>query len=221
MGDNGEQFLREHNVSITKQAVVAALWNDDAEVRRAASHVLSSRWPKEAGAPIREAMLREDVEWIRVSLASDLAELGDKAGREMLMTECHNHSNWGSTQILAARSMIQLHDDSCVGAVLEILRSDSDPQDTLAKVDALNLVPSFIHDFTGQEYRAVMDLTMNALNDPDAGVRLTASITLGSLGDTSAIAALEAAVATEQDPNIQSAMLSELRRLKTLQQGQE
>jgi HEAT repeat protein len=64
-----------------------------------------------------------------------------------------------------------------------------------------------------------MDLTVNSLNDPDAGVRLTASITLGSLGDTSAVTALQAAVANEQDPNIHSAMLGELKRLKGLEQS--
>jgi hypothetical protein len=106
-----------------------------------------------------------------------------------------------------------------VDAVLEILRSDSDPQDTLAKVDALNLVPSLIHHSTAQEHQAVMDLTVNSLNDPDAGVRLTASTTLGRLGDTSAVAALQVAVASERDPNIHSAMLGELKRLQGLQQS--
>jgi hypothetical protein len=219
MRDNTEQFLREHNISATEEAVTAALWNSDPAVRRAASHVLSSRWPQNAAAPIQEAMLQEDDGVIRVSLASDLAQLGEKPGREMLLTECHSRSEWDSTRVLAARSMFDLRDDSCVDAVLEILRSDSDPQDTLAKVDALNLVPSFIHHSTAQEYQAVMDLTVNSLTDPDAGVRLTASITLGRLEDSSAVATLQAAVASEQDPNIHSAMLGELKRLQDLQQS--
>ena len=117
--------------------------------------------------------------------------------------------------------MTGLHDNSCVDSVLEILRSPSDPQDTLAKVDALNLVPDIIRNSGQQEYRNTLDLTMNALNDPDGGVRLTASVTLGRLGDTSAIATLQAAVATEQDPNIHSAMLNQLKRLKTLEQEQK
>ena len=216
--DNPEQFLQEHHIAITKQALESALWDNDAAVRQTAARVLSSRWPKEAVAPIQEAMLREDIELVRVSLAGDLAELGDKAGREMLKTECHNNENWGSTRILAARSLIQLHDDSCLDAVLEVLRSVSDPQDTLAKVDALNLVPSFIHDSASQEYQSVMDLTLKALNDPDYGVRLTTAITLGSLGDRSAIPALQAALANESDATVRNAMLIEMNRLKRLQQ---
>lgn len=212
-----EQFLREHNISNTKEAITAALWNEDAVVRRGASRVLSRRWPKDATAPIREAMWREDAGLTRVSLASDLAQLGDAAGREMLLTECHR-SEWGSARVLAARSMFDLHDDSCVDAVLEILRSDSDPQDTLAKVDALNLVPSFIHHFTGQGYQSIMDLTVNALKDADLGVRLTSAITLGRLAVPSTIPALEAALANEQVGTVRDAMLVELKGLRRLQQ---
>jgi hypothetical protein len=215
--DNGEQFLQEHNISITKQAVMAALWDNDAAVRRTASRVLLRRWPKEAVAPLQEAMLREDIALVRVGLAGDLAELGDKAGREMLMTECHNHSNWASTRILAARNLIQLHDDSCIDAVLEVLHSNSDAQDTLAKIDALNLVPSFIHHFASQEYQSVLDLTVKALNDPDSGVRLTTAIILESLGDASAIPALQTALANEPDEAVRKTMLMELKGLIRLQ----
>ncbi|MFL6439456.1 MAG: HEAT repeat domain-containing protein [Terriglobales bacterium] len=214
--DYMDQFLREHNISNTKEAVTAALSNNDAVVRRGASHVLSRRWPKDAAAPIREAMLREGDELIRVGLASELAQLGDIAGGEMLLADCH-HSVWGSTRVVAARKMFDLREDSCLDAVLEILCSDSDPQDTMAKIDALNFVPSFIYHFTGQQYQAVMDMTVKSMNDPDAGVRLAASVTVGRLGDTSTIAALQAAVAREQDPNIHSAMLRELNRLQGLQ----
>jgi HEAT repeat protein len=215
MLDYEEQFLHEQHIAITKQAVMAALWDHDAGVRQAASHVLSSRWPEQAVAPIREAMLREDDELVRVYLAGDLAELGSNAGREKLITECHNNENWGSTRIVAARSMIHIHDDSCDDAVLEVLRADSDPQDPLAKVYALNLVPSFIffHHSNRREYQSVMDLTVKALNDPDGGVRLTTATTLGSLGDPSAIPALQVAVANESDATVRNTMLTELKRL--------
>jgi HEAT repeat protein len=220
-GENTEQFLQAHNIAITRQAVTAALVNEDAGVRKSASHVLCRRWPRDAVKPIQAAMLREDNSLVRVSLANDLAQLGDPAGREMLVTECNKSGEWGSTRILAARDMLDLHDDSCVDAVLEILRSPSDPQDTYGKVDALQFVPDVIKHLSGQEHRNAVDMTMNALSDPDAGVRLTASITLGRLGDTSAIAALETAVTGEQDATVQDAMLREVKRLKTLRQGQK
>ena len=50
--------------------------------------------------------------------------------------------------------------------------------------------------------------------DLDAGVRVTATVTLGGLEDASAIAALQAALATEQDPNVHSLMLSQLKQLQ-------
>jgi len=219
--DTSEQFLREHGIALTKKGVVNALRNDDAGVRREASRFLSNHWPKEAAAPIQVAMLQEGDVLIRVSLATDLARLGDEAGREMLRTECHNVGEWGTTRMYAARTMTELHEDSCLDSVLAILRSPSDPQDTNAKWDALDLVPSIIHNSGEQENRNILDLTINALNDPDAGVRLTASITLGRLGDASAIAALETAATAEQDATVHDAMLREVKRLKTLQQGQK
>lgn len=213
IGDYEERFLHAHHIAITNHAVMTALWDRDAGVRQAAAHVLSSRWPKQAVAPIQEAMLREDDALVRVYLAGDLAELGNNAGRETLRTECHNNENWGSTRIVAARSMIHLHDDSCDDAVLDVLRADSDPQDTLAKVYALNLVPSFIHHFDNRKYQSVLDLTMKALNDPDGGVRVTTATTLGSLGDPSAIPALQVAAANEPDATVRNTMLVELKRL--------
>jgi HEAT repeat protein len=211
--DYEEQFLQEHHIAITNQAVTAALRDHEAGVRQAASHVLSNRWPQQAVPPIQEAMLREDDVLVRVYLAGDLAELGDDAGRQALRTECHNNENWGSTRIAAARSMIHLHDDSCDDAVLEILRADSDPKDRLAKVYALELVPSFIYHSDSRDYQLVMDLTVRDLNDPDGGVRLTTATTLGSLGDPSAIPALQVAVENEQDATVRNAMLTELKRL--------
>jgi hypothetical protein len=219
--DSPERFLAKHHVSTTQEAVVSALNHDDPEVRKAASHVLSSHWPKEAVAPLEAAMLQENDERTRIAIASDLAELGYKAGREMLTTECHNAREWGTTRILAARMLTQIHDNSCVDAILEILQSDSDPQDTLAKIDALDLVTMFTNHSTPQEYRKVLDLVMNALNDPDLGVRLTASVTLGRLGDASAIPALQVALASEQEETVRSAMLVELKRLRSLQQGRK
>jgi hypothetical protein len=216
--DYEEQFLHGHDIAITKQAVMAALRDHDAGVRQAASHVLSSRWPEQAVTPIHEAMLREGDELVRVYLG-DLAELGNNTGRETLITECHNNENWGSTRVVAARSMIHLHDDSCDDAVLEVLRADSDPQDPLAKVYALNLVPGFVffHHSDRREYQSVMDLIMKALNDPDGGVRLTTATTLGSLGDPSAIPALQVAAANERDATVRNAMLIELKKLMRVQ----
>ena len=211
--DYEEQFLQEHHIAITNGAVTAALRDHDAGVRQAASHVLSNRWPSQSVSPIQEAMLRENDALVRVYLAGDLAELGNNAGRQTLKTECHNHENRGSTRIVAAESLIHLHDDSCDDAVLEILRADSDPQDTLAKVYALNLVPSFIHHSDTREYQLVMDLILRDLHDPDGEVRIITATTLGSLGDASAIPALQVAAENEPDATVRNAMLTHLKRL--------
>ncbi len=78
------QVLLSHHIAFTEQGVMAALRSDNAEVRKYASRVLSNHWPKNAASPIEVAMLREDVEFNRVSMAFDLAKLGENAGRQML-----------------------------------------------------------------------------------------------------------------------------------------
>ena len=219
IGDTPEQVLKSRHIAIRKPSLVAALLSDDAEVRKLAAGVLANRWPKDAAPAIEEAMLREADDWNRIWMAFDLAKLGDKAGREMLGTECHNTGEWGSTRMLAARKMSELHDDSCVDSVLDVLGSDSDPQDTNAKESALDLVPSFIKHFTGQEYRKVLDLAEKALDDPAGGVRIAASIMLGRLGDVSAVPGLQAALAREQDETVQGVVSRDVKRLEELHQG--
>jgi HEAT repeat protein len=211
-----EQVLRSHHINLTKQGVIAALGSDDAEVRKYGSRVLSNHWPKSAPSPIEAAMLRESVEFNRVSMAFDLAKLGDSAGREMLVSECHNTSEWGSTRMMAARYLSELHEDSCVDSVLDVLQADSDPQDTNSKTDALELVPSFIGHPTGQDSRRVLELVAKALDDPALGVRLTASNMLVRLADVSAIFRLQAAIEREQDETVHSAMIKDLKRLEEL-----
>jgi len=216
VSDMPEQVLRSHHINLTKQGVIAALGSDNAEVRKYASRVLSSHWPKNAASPIEVAMLRENVEFNRVSMAFDLTKLGDNAGREMLVSECHNTSEWRSTRMLAARYMSELREDSCVDSVLDVLQSDSDPQDTISKTEALELVPSFIGHPTVQDSRRVLELVAGALDDPDLGVRLTASNMLVHLGDVSAIPRLQAALEREQDETVHGAMLGDLKRLEEL-----
>ncbi len=152
-------------------------------------------------------------------MAFDLAKLGDNAGREMLVSECHNTSEWGSTRVMAARYLSELREDSCVDSVLDILQSDSDPQDTISKIEALELVPTFIGHATGQDSQEVLELVAKALDDPDLGVRLTASHMLVRLGDVPAIPKLQAALEREQDDTVYSAMLGDLKRLGELQKG--
>jgi HEAT repeat protein len=212
--DMPERVLRSHHFRITEQGAIAALGSDNSQVRECAALVLLNHWPADAASPIEVAMLKESDEFSRVHMASDLAKLGDNAGREMLVSECHSIGEWGSTRMLAARFMSELHEDTCVDSVLELLQSDSDPQDTMSKVEAVDLVPTFIGRLAGQDSQLVLELVAKALDDPDLGVRLTASNMLVSLGDVSAISRLRAAFEKEQDENIKSAMLSDVKSLE-------
>ncbi len=219
-GKDTRNPLGRHHIANTKRALIAALRNDDAEVRQAASGALANGWPKDAIAPIKEAMLREIVAGNREAMAFDLARLGDATGRDTLTRLCHSTADPEYVRMAAAMNMSFLKDDSCVDVVLDVFRLDSDPDDPDSKSQALSLVPGFIGRLGGEESRRVLELVAKALDDPDPGVRMTASNTLGLLGDVSAIPALQAALTREKNEGCRLQMFTDLQRLEKLKQSQ-
>jgi hypothetical protein len=221
IGDMPEQLLKSHHIALTRRSLVAALRNDDAEVRKLAAGVLANRWPNDTASEIEGAMLREPVIRNRICMAFDLAKLRNRAGREMLINECHKRGNWGSDRVLAARFMSDLHDDSCVDSIIDILQSNSDPNDTVSKEGALDLVPNFIGRLTQHDSQRVFELVANALDDPAPGVRMNAGDVLVRLRDVTAIPRLEAAIAREQEETCRDALERDLKQLQKVKQAHQ
>jgi HEAT repeat protein len=209
-----EQILEQHHIALTTPSLVEALRSDDPMIRRLAAKVLSTHYPKEAIPDIEQAMFRESNNPTRMSMAFDLARLGDQAGRQMLVDECHDTSKWGSERIAAAWDMSVIHDDSCVDSVLEILQSNSNPHDTRAKTEALELVPTFIGHLSKQDSDWVLELVANGLEDPWPGVRVTASEMLDRLEYVAAIPRLKGAIAREQDQSCRGELERHLKQLQ-------
>lgn len=211
-----EEILKKHNIEIARDSLVAALRNDDADVRRLAAEVLVNHW-KDAATEIEEAMQREAHGPTRISMAFGLARLGDPVGREVLLDECHDTSEVGSKRVGAAWDMSELHDDGCVDAVLEIVQSSSDPRDTGAKMQALVLVPTFIGHLNKKDSDRVYELVANALEDPWAGVRVQASNVLVQLEYVAAIPQLREAIAREEDESSRAELNRNLKQLQKRQ----
>jgi HEAT repeat protein len=219
--DNPEKVLRAHGVAVTEHAVVAALRNKDLEVRRAASDVLTKRWPKVAVSAIQQSISKEPEGFTRIWMATGLARLGDAAGRQALRKEYRNTAEWGSVRVEAAAVLSEEFGDySCTDSILTVLQSDSDPRDTSAKEHALELAPRLIVHLAPLEAHNVFELVVKALSDPWPGVRTTASTMLDQIGDPAAIPTLEAAIAKEKDENGRRMMMNNLRNLKSKQQMQ-
>ena len=183
-------------------AVMAALRSNNGEVRVAAAELA--------------AQLKEGVVWYRIRMANALARLGDRRGRETLISVCHRHSESGSVRMYAATILsTEFQDDSCLDLVFDVLQKDSDPKDTEAKEQALELTPDLIGRLSPPQSQKLFDLLTKALGDPWPGVRITASMTLDRLGDVAAIPRLQAAIANEKDEGCRSVMARELKWLQS------
>lgn len=214
--DNPEKFLRTHHVVITEEGLVAALRSPNTGVRNAAAGVLADRWPARALPTLEQAIKDEKDEFTRVTIAFRLAKIGGQAGRDALRSECHSDGNWGSTKMFAAKSLIELDDYSCVDSLLKILKTTSDPQDTYAKEETIELVPRLLGHLGEFKPQQIYELLETALEDPAVGVRMDAARILGQLGVVHAIPKLQAAIAKEQEPGIKDIMKTELSRLQQI-----
>lgn len=213
--DRPDKVLRAHGVALTKHGVVAALRSKNIEVRQAAADVLVDRWPQIAGSAIEQVMRKDPDGFTRVRMATDVARLGDTAGREALINECHNATEWGSIRMDAAGALTEeFKDDSCLDVIVGILQSDSDPRDTGAKGWALQLTPHLIGRLDREQSHKLFELVMKSLDDPWPGIRTTASMMLEQIGDAAAIPSMEAAIAKEKDVN---GRLMMIRMLQVLQ----
>jgi HEAT repeat protein len=220
--DYPEKVLRVHGVAIKEHAVVAALQNVDPDVREAASAVLVKRWPKLAPSVIEQALGKEPDGFTRVRMATDLARIGDAAGRQALVKECHSRSDWASIKINAAAVLSeQFRDNSCLDSILDVLQSDSDPKDTGGKESALELAPDLIHHLPPEESHRVFGLVIKALGDSWPGVRATASLTLYGIGDSSALTSMNVAISKEKDEGIRLIMMNNLHNLESKTQIQQ
>jgi len=209
-----EQALQRHHVALTKSSLVAALRSQDAEVRRLAAQKLSGDGAKDTVPSIIKALEAETVPLDQLNIAFSVAALGGEKGLATLRNTCEDTAAPGSIRMLAAQLMQNLHNDYCRDAVLDILRSDGDPD---ARIAALSIVPTWQH-LSEDDSRMILDLVVRAMGDQASGVRMTASSTLGRLGNVSAIPFLQTALAKEQNDACRLEMGMDLQRLQKEEQ---
>lgn len=204
-----EGALQRHHIALTKDALVEALRNPDAEARRLAAQKLAKDGVKDSIPSIADALKSEALPLNQVNLAFSLAELGDSAGIAKLKAMCNSAAIAGGIRMLAAQYALWLHDDGCGSAILIALQSDEDAE---TRIQALSLIPSLRNASTHPS--ASLALIAKALADQSPGVRLAASSTLGTIGDASAIPYLQKALATEQNEGCALEMRMDLQQLQ-------
>lgn len=204
-------LLREHNIELTKDALVRALNSD---VRFLAVMKLAEDRAPDAIPAIKAALAAETVSRARVNIALALGLLGDRAGPDELKKVCADKDLTPEFRLYAVRYMFDLHfqkDEHCVAAAEEMV--DSQNVDFGGRISALALLPDF-RDLTPAESQKVFDLVVHRLDDPEPTVQMEASSALASLGNASAIPYLKAAIAREKEEAIRSVFELNLEKLE-------
>jgi HEAT repeat protein len=207
------ESLQKHNIALTKTALVTALRNPDEEVRGLAALMLAQEKTTDAVPSIAQALANESAPKATLDIAMALAQFRDERGFAALRAVCRDPHALVSLRLVATINMLNVGDDSCSSAVVDILESKAD-RDYLTS--ALSLAPRFQH-ATRDESQKIFDLVVRALEDKESSVRFTASDALAKLGDPSALPYLETAAANEQEDTVRSQMQADLRRLRLKQ----
>jgi len=206
--------LREHNIELTKEALVRALTNANFDVRFLAAMKLEEDKAVDAIPGIKRALATETVPRARVNIALALGLLGDQAGQDELKKACADEDLAPELRLYAVRYMFDLHfqkEEHCLTAAEKIV--DSMNVDFGDRISAVALLPDF-HNLTPEESQTVFALVIHRLDDPEPAVQMEASRALASLGDASAIPYLKAAIARENEEAIRSVFEFNLEKLE-------
>lgn len=206
--------LREHNIELTKDALVRALTNANSDVRFLAAMKLEEDKAADAIPAIKRALAAETVPRARVNIALALGLLGDRAGEDELKKACADKDLAPEFRLYAVRYMFDLHfqkEEHCLAAAEEIV--DSKNVDFGDRISAVALLPNF-QNLTPAESQRVFELVVHRLDDPEPAVQMEASSALAGLGDASAIPYLKAAIAREKEEAIRSVFELNLEKLK-------
>jgi HEAT repeat protein len=212
-----KQALRERHIELTKDSLIIALRNPDAHVRYFAAITLAEGKEADAIPAIIDALRSEKVPETKTNIALALAEMGQQEGFATLRRTCVGQDVPASTRLYAVKYMLDLGNESCLGAIFDVLQLKSDSSTRLL---ALSLFTRFSH-VSEADSKRVVEATIRALTDPMPNVKVAASDTLVSLEATAAIPAVEDAIAKETQDSVRSRMQADLQRLQEIRQKKE
>lgn len=204
------QSLQQHHIELTEEALLQALHNPEKEIRSLAASELAEMKVGAALPEILRATQDEKDPQTQVNLAAAATWLGSEEGLKTLIGICRNQAASPFVRIAAARYVFDKQDHSCFPALVELMR----PSAGRARIGALSLA-SQIKPKTEQELQIVVASALDALRDPELGIRFQACEALRWINDPSAIPPLRKAIDDEQDEVVRQQMKYSLTYLET------
>jgi HEAT repeat protein len=198
--------LTRHNIPLTEPALLAALKDPDPEVRSLSAAQLAAADDHTALKFMITAFQDERDPQVQVNIAGAATWLGSNIAIEQLKTICRDINQPSTARLDAARYISNKQLSDCFPAVREIARND---QDATVRTLAITAAISYRGQSDGAEKIAVQ-----ALNDIDPTVRITAADSLRTLRATDAIPALQSSLQSEGDETAREHLRETLRVLQ-------
>lgn len=205
-----ESVLMQYHISNTIPELRAALKNKNPDVRALVARILANDRDVGSIPLLREALKKEHIESVRLSLAASLASLKDQEGLDALGKTCDDGSINQTTRLMAANQLLDAGGNGCTRSVIEILGDTPDAPSRelgLQYLRRTTLVASSLL----PRLRTVL---LNELRDASPMNRLYASECISVFGDANSVPALESAIAAERDRTTRLHLEENLDRLK-------
>jgi len=202
--------LTLRHIGLSKQALLEALHGPDAEIRGLAALQLSATRGDDVKAQISEALDRETLSATRTDMAVALTWLGSIKGSDVLRGTCNSPAEPSSLRLQAALYLLNVEDGSCLKAVMSLVETDTESS---VQMMGLSLLPRFKGASEGDTLK-IYGLCVRALGNTEPAVRLAESSALVAMGNSSGIADLQRAIASEGDEVVRKQMKDDLYRLQ-------
>jgi HEAT repeat protein len=198
--------LTRRNIPLTEPDLLSALKNPDPEIRSLAAAQLAASDDHSALKYMITAFQDERDPQVQVNIAGAASWLGSNIAIQQLKTICKDVNQPSTARLDAARYISNKQLPDCFPAVREIVQNDQD-----ATVRALAITAAV--NYWGQPDGA-KKIAVQALNDIDAAVRITAADSLSSLRATDAIPTLKSCLQSEGDETAREHLRETLRVLQ-------
>jgi HEAT repeat protein len=198
--------LTRRNIPLAEPDLLAALKNPDPEIRSLAAAQLAASDDHSALKYMITAFQDERDPQVQVNIAGAATWLGSNIAIEQLKNICRDVNQPSTARLDAARYISNKQLPDCFSAVREIARND---QDSSIRVLAITAALSYRNQSDGTQQIAIQ-----ALNDIDPTVRVTAADALRSLRATDAIPALKNCLQSEGDETAREHLREAIRVLQ-------
>jgi HEAT repeat protein len=188
------------------------LRHPDPGVRGFGAGRLAAHGERDAIPAILAAMAIEPVPGVQNMMAAAAAQLGSDDGVGALRSRCRNRGWDPILRMAAARYMLDLGRNDCLGDVLDVLRSTETSQsveDNQVVLQALSLIPQF-KSVTPDELREIRTIVPVYFQSKFPWVRATLVSTLRQIGDPWAAEQLRNALTAEQEAYVRASIKSAL-----------